>query len=114
MIANARDFECAFTGQPADELHHPTGRNAAGRYLDPDFVLPTVRRQHNLEHQSWGPSYKETVVDDPDVLRLRRTGHLLIRLGEHRTGASVELPAAFAVALGLMLHQIADRSGEVS
>lgn len=110
-MSNARDFECPFSGELADEFHHPTGRDADRRYLDPALVIALSRRQHNREHQSWNDAYKETVRADADVLRLRRVGNLFVRLGQHWAGGVVELRAEFVESIGLLLHRIADHRG---
>jgi hypothetical protein len=111
-MTKANDFECPFSGQPAEEFHHPTGRDCDGNYLDPTFVFALSKRQHNREHQSWDDAFKEDVSDAPDRLRLRRVASLLIRLGQNWSGGVVELRAEFLVTLGLLLHRIADRIGE--
>jgi hypothetical protein len=104
----ARDWPCPFSGRRADNGHHLSGRDADGRYLDPLLLLPLIRRQHHLEHQCWGWSFADGVVVDPNFLRLRRTGHLLVRLGEHHHGGVVVLPAETVRELGLMLHRVAN------
>ena len=113
-MARARDFECPFKGGPADEFHHPTGCDHESIYLDATFVLALSRRQHNREHQSWDDSFKENVEANADVLRLRRVASLLIRLGQHWSGGVVELRAEFLVDLGLLLHNVADRRGDIA
>jgi hypothetical protein len=106
-VRRARDYSCVFTRRVAEHLHHVTGRRADGAYLDVDLVLPLVVVQHNREHQSWGPKFKDMVDGDPDVLRLMRLASLSIRLGEHHADGYVTLPAFFFVQLGQTLHAIA-------
>ena len=69
----AREYRCIFTGRPGEHCHHPTCRAAAGRYLDPSFVVPIIGRQHAREHQSLIYSGLDDVTD-PSKARLLRTG----------------------------------------
>ena len=101
----ARDHRCIFLGRAADHLHHVTGRDTDGVYLDPHFVVPLARGQHVLEHQCWAPLFDDHVAGDANVLRLRRTGHLLVRLSQHEGSRSVTLPGETILQLGLMLQQ---------
>jgi hypothetical protein len=105
----ARDWYCPFTGRPAEHLHHLTGCDAEGAYLDLLLVLPLLRRQHVIEHQCWSEEFADGVDTDPNVLRLRRSGHLFIRLGEHHAGGVVVLPAIAVAEMGRMLNRVADR-----
>jgi hypothetical protein len=105
----AGEWPCPFSGQPGDHLHHMTGRAANGKYLDPELVGPLVAGQHRLEHQSWDPSFSDGVDGESDVLRLRRIAHHLVRLGEHKEGGVVLLPAFVVRQIGVTLHRIADR-----
>ncbi len=69
------DFRCVFLGRPADHLHHLTGRDPDGHYLDPPLWTPLVRRIHVVEHQGWrAAGIADGAVGDPNVLRLRRVG----------------------------------------
>ena len=104
----ARDHHCVFLGRTADHLHHVTGRDIDGVYLDPHLVVPLARVQHVLEHQCWAPLFADRVAGNANVLRLRRTGHLLIRLGQHEGNRRVTLPAETILQLGLMLQLIVD------
>jgi len=100
---------CVFTGRAADHLHHATGRGPDGRYLDADLVVPLARRMHVVEHAALRRSGLDEVTRvSPTVLRLRRAGHLLVRLGEHHGEGSVTLPAPSVRALGRMLGEVAD------
>ena len=100
---------CIFTGRPADHFHHATGRGLDGRYLNADLVVPLVRRMHVVEHAALRRSgLDEATQLSPTVLRLRRAGHLLVRLGEHHGEGSVTLPAPSVRALGEMLNEVAD------
>jgi hypothetical protein len=105
---HASNYYCAFTNRPAEQLHHATGRDSGGNYFDPMLALPLVVVQHNREHQSWGPSFKDLAEGDPSILRLRRLASLSIRLGEHHRDGYVQLPAFFVVQLGQTLHCIAN------
>src|SRR5664280_2283809 len=106
-MMRAKDWSCPFTGRKGD--HHMTGRSADGDYLDPDLVVPLVAEQHRLEHQSWDPSFADSVEGTPAVLCLRRIAHLFVRLGEHCEGGLVVLPATVVHQVGATLHRIADR-----
>jgi hypothetical protein len=103
-----------FLGRLADELHHITGRDADGIYLDPAFVVPLERRQHVVEHTGWHVVDVDEGADHgPNFLRLTRTGLHLVRLGEHHGEDTVILPAPYVRELGLMLHRIAADVGRV-
>ena len=105
----ARDWPCPFLGRPADQLHHLTGRDADGRYFDPLLVVPVVGSQHVAEHVGWrAVGFGDGSTALPDVLRLRRVAHFLVRLGEHHGGGVVVLPAPSVRALGLVLHGVAE------
>ena len=104
----AREWRCPFTGEPADELHHPTGRDADGEYLDRELGVPLVLDQHVIEHQVWDRTeIGEDVVANPTWLRLRRVGQLLVRLGEFHGEGSVTLPSPFVRQLGFLLLRVA-------
>lgn len=103
---------CAFSGRAAEHGHHATGRGADGRYLDPDLVIPLTRRMHVVEHVA----LRRSGLDDPTtmssaLLRLRRAGHLFVRLGEHHGEGSVIIPARFVGSVGHMLVGVADELG---
>jgi hypothetical protein len=105
----ASDWRCPFSGGQANQGHHLSGRDNAGVYLDPPLVLPLSRREHNLEHQCWGrTSFAESSTAHSNYLRLRRTGHVLVRLGNHHGDGVLWLPAETVRQLGLMLHRVAD------
>lgn len=104
----ADDQQCVFLGRPADHLHHGTGRDADGDYLDPLLVVPLVARQHVVEHQGWNVAGIGDGVAGSNFLRLRRIGYLLVRMGEHHGIGYVVLPASFVRQMGLMLHRVAD------
>jgi hypothetical protein len=108
-MKSARDYLCVFTGRPADELHHASGKDALGVYLDECLLFPVVLRQHVVEHQGWPVAGVAEGLDaDPNMLRLRRVGLLLVRLGEHHKSGLVRLPAESVSELGLMLHRVTD------
>lgn len=101
-----------FTDLRPVQMHHVTGRFANGAYLDTDLKIPLSHRQHVLEHQGWRAiGIGDVEPGNPFVLRLRRTGHLLIRLGDHHGCGVIALPAPTARQLGLMFHRIADKWG---
>jgi hypothetical protein len=106
-VTRASDYRCPFTNRPAEHLHHATGKDCEGIYLDTGLVLPLIGVQHRREHQSWGPSFKDVIEGDPSVLRLRRMASLGVRLGEFHAGGYVSLPGFYVVQLGLTLHRIA-------
>jgi hypothetical protein len=104
----AREWSCPFTGEPADQLHHPTGRGADGKYLDQELVVPFILDQHVIEHQAWDRTkIGEDIVANPNWLRLRRTGQLLVRLGEFHGEGTVSLPSPFVRQLGFLLLRVA-------
>ncbi len=105
----AAEYLCVFLRRPAEQLHHSSGRDADGRYLDPHLVVPLALVQHSCEHAGWNlAGFGDGTCADPSVLRLRRNGHLLIRCADHHRGGFVTVPAFFLEELGLMLHRIAD------
>ncbi len=107
-MRRAADYRCVFLGRPADHFHHTSGTDVDGVYLDPDLYLPVVRRLHVSGHQVWNLAGCGDGTDAaPNVLRLRRSGLDLVRLGEFHTGGDVELPALFVVELGRMLQRVA-------
>jgi hypothetical protein len=111
-MMRATDFACLFLGRPADHLHHPTGRDADGRYLDPNLVAPLSRSMHVGEHQGWRAlGIGEGSRAAANVLRARRLAHLLVRMGEHHGIGVVVLPASMVREMGKVLHRIADDSG---
>jgi hypothetical protein len=44
----------------------------------------------------------------PVVVRLRRIGHLLVRIAQHRVGGVIELPDFTVRELGLLLLRVSD------
>lgn len=104
----AREWKCPFTGEPADELHHPTGRDADDEYLDSELLIPLVLDQHVIEHQVWQrTAVGEKVRGNPTWLRLRRVGQFLVRLGEFHGEGTVTLPSPFVRQLGFLLLRVA-------
>lgn len=107
-MTRAGERRCPFSGKPADELHHVTGR-VRGRYADPDLVIPLTRSEHALEHTCWrAAGIGEGAHVEPVVVRLRRIGHLLVRLAEHHVGGVIELPDFTVRELGLLLLRVSD------
>jgi hypothetical protein len=111
-MRRATDYRCVFLGRLADEMHHVTGRDADGVYLDPALVVPLVRRQHVVEHTGWRVVEVDEGADRcPNFLRLTRTGLHLVRLGQHHGEGAVLLPAPFIRELGMMLQRVATDVG---
>jgi hypothetical protein len=109
-MRRARDWCCPFDEDPAEHLHHWTGRDSAGRYLDPDLVGPLTAKNHRAEHQVWSAlGIADGTGHNPDYLRLRRSGVQLVRLGEHHEGGVVQVPADTLKHFGRMLCGISDR-----
>lgn len=107
-MRRAADFLCVFLGRRADHLHHPSGRDRHGNYLDPDLVIPLVREQHDLEHVALNLTLFGDDSDLPDdVLRLRRNAHFLLRLVDHHGTETIAVPARYLGELALMLHRVA-------
>jgi hypothetical protein len=105
----ASDWLCPFVRRPADALHHVSGRAPDGSYFDPALVVPLAHRPHLLEHVAWRVAGIEDSTKAPGiVLRLRRTGHFWVRLGQHHEDGLVELPAPTVCEHGFFLHRIAD------
>ena len=95
-------------GEPADQLHHLTGCDADGEYLDDELVVPLVLDQHVIEHQIWDrTAVGEDVRADPTWLRLRRVAQFLVRLGEFHGEGTVILPSPFVRQLGFLLLRLA-------
>jgi hypothetical protein len=89
--------------------HHPTGRDANGDYLDPGLTVGLSRRQHVVEHQGWRVAgFGEGSKAADNVLRLRRLGHLLVRMGEHHGIGVVVLPASLVRTIGRVMQRIAN------
>jgi hypothetical protein len=106
-VTRAGDFHCAFLGRRADHLHHVTGTDADGVYLDPLLVVPISAPQHDIEHVGWRAlGIGEGAALPPDTLRLLRISHLFIRLGDVDTPTGV-LPTIFLRELGRTLQRVA-------
>lgn len=96
--------EDPFTGQPAEEFHHVSGRGPDGHYLDPDLVVPLTRRQHVIEHQLWRAAGIDKVKGSVRVVRLQRIANLVCRIGQGE--GTITLPATFFLSLGRLLLEI--------
>lgn len=70
---------CAICGRPARELHHPTGRDAEGRYLDPRWTVPVCLSCHRQDMPLWR-DFGLDVLTDPVIARLGRNTFFLGRL----------------------------------
>jgi hypothetical protein len=68
---------CIYCDRPAERRHHPSGKDEHGRYLDPDFAVPTCHDHHELigdDRRTLGveaPTCALTGLDRVE-LRLRR------------------------------------------
>lgn len=99
---------CPFTGRVADHRHHPTGRDASGRQCDPGFTFPIYRGVHVTEHVGWRLAGLDRVRGSLPALRLRRTSHLLRRLGMHVGPNGIVILTGETVAgLGTFLDTVA-------
>lgn len=96
--------EDPFTGEPAQEWHHCTGRGPDGEYLDPELVVPLTERQHGLEHQMWRATGIDRASGSTRVIRTQRLACLLLRLG-HEKG-TVTVPTSFLLGIGNLLLEI--------
>lgn len=101
---------CPFTGRPADDNHHPTGRGPDGGYYDPTLTIPLVRAQHVAEHVAWRVLGLDVAAGQSSslALRLHRLGALLRRLGDHHASGEVTFPAEFVGGLGALLFAAAE------
>jgi hypothetical protein len=84
---------CAFCGRPPDRLHHPTGRNHEGRYLDPLLVLPAEHDCHEFVHDDWRHErldklQKSRTSVEYIAIRLRRLAMNLGRIDQHLEGGT--------------------------
>jgi hypothetical protein len=108
-VIPARNLRCVFTGLPGDSLHHLSGTGEDGKHFDRHLVMPLLLQQHSLEHQQWRIlGIGDASGCDPAVLRLRRIGCFLARLGEHHGPNTIVLPGDSVLHLGRSLWSIAD------
>lgn len=70
---------CVLCGRPARELHHPTGRDSAGRYFDPRWTVPLCLACHRQDLPLWRDFGLDGLAD-PVVARLGRNTFFLGRL----------------------------------
>jgi hypothetical protein len=82
---------CIVCGAPATRWHHVTGRDARGRYLDPDFVVPLCHDDHELTHddlrllgvdKAGGPPGPGWTITEALEFALRRLGAGASRVAE--------------------------------
>jgi len=77
-----------FCGRPFDELHHGTGRDHEGQYLDRMLVMPSDHDCHVFAHDDWRHE-KLDELDGPHTaveyvaIRLRRIAMNLGRIDQH-------------------------------
>lgn len=85
----AADRMCQFCGDPAQQLHHLTGRDPSGAHLDPALVVALCRNHHVLVHSDLRSQQLDTpdAADWNDVtatrFRLNRLGTYLGRLADY-------------------------------
>ena len=84
---------CEFCGGPFDRLHHPTGRDHLGRYLDPMLVLPTDHDCHVFVHDDWRHENLDKLkiprtLVEYIVIRLRRLSMNLGRMDQQLGGGT--------------------------
>ncbi len=84
---------CTFCGGQPDRLHHPTGRDHEGRYLDPMLVLPAEHDCHEFVHDDWRHERLDklqrprTAVEYIEI-RLRRLAMNLGRVDQSQGGGT--------------------------
>lgn len=77
---------CVFCGRLGRwREHHPTARDAADKYLDPEFTVPACHDHHELVHDDYRTLGIQTVSGELSraelvALRLRRLGVNLARV----------------------------------
>lgn len=81
---------CVICGRPARELHHPTGRDAEGRYLDACWTVPLCLACHRQDLPLWR-DFGLDALTDPVVARLGRDAFFLGRLVLSGAGLDPEL-----------------------
>jgi hypothetical protein len=82
---------CMFGPESADDRHHPTGRDDADRYLDPELEVSLCHDDHELCHDDLKSSNIEVPRSTPTFLErvalaLERLSRFLARLAEAREG----------------------------
>ena len=76
---------CVLCAAPGEDAHHPTGRGADGRYLDPKLTADGCHDHHEIWHDDLrdfgidGPAGGTTVFER-HALRLRRLALFLARV----------------------------------
>ena len=109
-MRRAADYWCVFLGRTAEHLHHPSGRDANGKYIYPGLVMPLVRSQHGVLHKLWNA---EGIGEDADrhplALAHYRIASDLVILGQYHQDGLVRVPAFVLVELGLVHRNVAER-----
>ena len=85
--------QCEFCGGPADHLHHPTGRDHLGRYLDIMLVLRADYDCHAFVHDDWRHErldklQRPRTIVEYLAIRLRRLAMNLGRLDRAQGGGT--------------------------
>ena len=65
---------CQVCAGPGIRLHHPTGRNPDGDYLDPALTVELCHTHHMLCHDDWHTFELETVEGPLTVVELAALG----------------------------------------
>jgi len=76
---------CGFGPDPVERRHHPTGRDFAGKYLDPKLIIESCHSHHELCHDDWKTLGlqeldQEASILEENELRMRRLASNLARL----------------------------------
>jgi hypothetical protein len=96
----------------ATERDHLTGRDDAGRYLDPLLVVPSCRACNVCGFRCWKVSGLDVIGDArPALVQVRRLGVGFARLGDAGR-PTIELPASTCTQVGVTLCAVADQFDE--
>jgi hypothetical protein len=84
---------CEFCGGSCDQLHHPTGRDHEGRYLDPMLVLRSDHSCHVFVHDDWRHEEIDELKQPRSIveyieIRLRRLAMNLGRIDQRSGGGT--------------------------
>jgi hypothetical protein len=111
-MRRAADYRCVFLGQIAEHLHHSSWRDADGKYIYPDLVLPVARSQHGIIHKVGNSKGFGEDSELPSLaLAHYRISQELDLLGRHHGDGTVTFPAFYVVELGRVHLHVAEQFG---